>query len=188
MENLFNVLYPNLLVPLLFPSIQNMWMQDWDDKILSDNVCNATWYLCLLPTLAKAICFPSKCCVIKSLPGDRLFECNEDFCLGSFLHHGLLQRQWIYRPLAVHFTGAKGCVFPLKGSLQTFQGSTLRQVPYLSPSVFTFILSRMNPDHLAFPKMLFWQLSRTTSGRQFSCLARWRVKEFYSSSSWNRLG
>lgn len=131
--------------------------------------------ICLLPTLAKTICFPSKCCVIKSLPiksvRDRLFECNEDFFLDSFLHHGLLQRQWIYRPLAVHFIGAKGYAFPVKGSLQTFKYSTIRQIPYLLLSVLTFILSRKNPVHLAFPKMLFWQLSRATSDRQFSCLA-----------------
>lgn len=53
MENLFNGLYLNLLVPLVFPSVQNMSVQDLDDKILSGNIWNASWYLCLLPALVK---------------------------------------------------------------------------------------------------------------------------------------
>lgn len=160
-------------------------------------VCNATWHLCLLPPLVKG------CMISFQLSCNQVATNRQSLWRqwGGFLS-GFLFIPWITKAAmptqsfgCALLRGLVGCIFPLKGSLWSFQGSTLiKQLPYLSPSVlyFRFILSRMNLDHSCFTKMLFWQLSRATSDRQclLSCIANWKVKKFYSSSwlcdSWNR--
>lgn len=107
MEKLFSALHLNLLVPLVFPSIQNMLdlddkMRDLDHKILSGNICYATWHLCLLPTLAKG-------CMLFFQPSCNQIATNRQTLWrrwGGFLS-GFLFTPWITAK-AVH-TQSFGC-------------------------------------------------------------------------------
>lgn len=134
MENLFNGLYLNLLVPLVFPSVQNMSMQDLDDKILSGNICNASWYLCLLPALVKdcMLSYQLSCNQIANNRQDTVKAMRRiSFWVPFYpLDYYEGKAYMVLRPCTS--SGLGGCVFPLKGSLWSFQGSTLiKQIPYL---------------------------------------------------------
>lgn len=153
-------------------------MQDLDDKILSGNTRNGTWHLCLLPTLAK------DCVLSFQLPYNQIATSRQTLWRqrGGFLS-GFLFTPWITTK-ALH-TQSCGCAL-----LRNVFSLWKETCNHFTPSVLycIFIIRRMNLNHLCFTKILFWQLSRATSDRQFllSNIARRRVKEFFASSSWTR--